>query len=55
MDTAASRQQSTQDVSEGSPDEIVTCHETRPGRFVFVERSNADGWIATDVSVDLIQ
>lgn len=26
---------------------------TRPGRYVFIERDNADGWIATDLAVDL--
>lgn len=43
-------------VSEGDGEEsssIVTSHQTRPGRTVFTERDNADGWIATDLAVEL--
>ncbi|WP_247728748.1 hypothetical protein [Halovivax limisalsi] len=36
-----------------SSDRTVTCHKPRPGRFVFVERDNVDGWIATDACVEL--
>ena len=35
------------------PAVTVTCHETRPGKIVFTERNNSDGWIATDLIVDL--
>ena len=31
----------------------VSMHSTRPERSVFVEENNPDGWIATDVTVDL--
>ncbi len=31
----------------------VTVHEPSPGRTVFTENGNADGWIATDVTVEL--
>jgi hypothetical protein len=31
----------------------VSVHTTRPGRRVFVEAGNTDGWIATDLAVDL--
>lgn len=31
----------------------VRIHETRPGRRVFTEDGNTDGWIATDVAVDV--
>lgn len=35
------------------PDERpVSAHETRPGRLVFTEAGNCDGWIATDLIVD---
>ena len=35
------------------PDErLVTAHETRPGRTVFTEVDNCDGWIATDLAVE---
>ena len=31
----------------------VTAHRSSPGRTVFVEDGNSDGWIATDLAVDL--
>lgn len=31
----------------------ITACESRPGRAVFLEAGNADGWIASDVTVDL--
>lgn len=31
---------------------IKAC-ESRPGRLVFLENGNTDGWIATDLAVDL--
>ncbi|MFP9191881.1 hypothetical protein [Natronosalvus vescus] len=34
-------------------DRLVTCHEPRPGKAVFTERNNTDGWIATDLIVEL--
>ncbi|RJT06760.1 hypothetical protein [Halococcus sp. IIIV-5B] len=34
-------------------DHGVSVHTTRPGRRVFVEAGNTDGWIATDLAVDL--
>lgn len=36
----------------GEPDLPVTAHETRPGRLVFTEAGNSDGWIATDLAVE---
>ncbi|WP_247000355.1 hypothetical protein [Halosolutus gelatinilyticus] len=35
------------------PPAVVTSHEPRPGKVVFTERNNTDGWIATDLIVDL--
>ncbi|WP_407075646.1 hypothetical protein [Natronococcus wangiae] len=35
------------------PDAVVSSHEPRPGKVVFTERNNTDGWIATDLAVDL--
>ncbi len=32
---------------------VVCSHETRPGKVVFTERNNTDGWIATDLTVEL--
>lgn len=31
----------------------VTAHRTSPDRTVFTERDNTDGWIATDLTVEL--
>jgi hypothetical protein len=31
----------------------VTVHTTSPDRVVFTEQGNNDGWIATDLAVDL--
>jgi len=33
----------------------VSACRTRPGRLVFIESGNTDGWIATDVVVDVTQ
>ena len=33
----------------------ITAHETRPDRAVFTETGNTDGWIATDVTVDVTE
>ncbi|MGQ3414092.1 hypothetical protein ACT4ML_17830 [Natrinema sp. LN54] len=53
MDVPARRQdpELTEDIEE--PAAVVTSHETRPGKIVFTERDNNDGWIATDLTVDL--
>jgi hypothetical protein len=34
-------------------DATVSVHETSPGRVVFTEEDNNDGWIATDLTVDV--
>lgn len=31
----------------------VSTHCTNPGRTVFIEEGNSDGWIATDLTVEL--
>lgn len=31
----------------------VSCCETVPGKYVFVEADESDGWIATDAPVDV--
>lgn len=33
----------------------VSMHCTNPDRTVFIEEGNSDGWIATDLTVDLNQ
>jgi hypothetical protein len=44
-------------VSEPDTDEcpeVAVC-ESRPGTSVFLESGNTDGWIASDVTVDVIR
>ncbi|WP_165875217.1 DUF7331 family protein [Natrarchaeobius chitinivorans] len=53
MDAPVRRQESDTDEEPAEPAAIVTSHETSPGKLVFTERDNTDGWIATDVAVDL--
>ena len=53
MDVPARRQDLDADDEPQEPAAIVTSHETRPGKIVFTERNNSDGWIATDLTVDL--
>ncbi|WP_187433069.1 hypothetical protein [Natronococcus pandeyae] len=53
MDVPARRQDADLEDSVEEPDAIVSSHEPRPGKFVFTERNNTDGWIATDFAVDL--
>ena len=51
---APARRTATRSNDEFDPDEsIVTPHQTRPGKIVFTERNNCDGWIATDLAVDI--
>ena len=36
------------------PDDVtVTAHRSSPDRTVFTERGNTDGWIATDLTIEL--
>lgn len=53
MDVSARTQDSDLENSTEEPDAIVTSHEPRPGKTVFTERNNTDGWIATDLVVEL--
>ena len=53
MDAPAQRQDSEPTTSDTEPEATVCCHETRPGKIVFTERDNTDGWIATNLAVDL--
>lgn len=36
-----------------TPQTDINAYESRPGRLVFLEDGNTDGWIATDLVVDL--
>jgi hypothetical protein len=53
MDVPARRQDTDVEEPADVPDAIVCSHEPRPGKTVFTERSNSDGWIATDLVVEL--
>ncbi len=33
----------------------ICIYTTRPGRKVFVEHGNCDGWISTDEAVDVVE
>lgn len=55
MDVPARRKEPEHDAELEEPAAVVTSHETRPGKIVFTERDNSDGWIATDLVVDLQQ
>ena len=35
------------------PAASVSAYESRPGRLVFTEEGNTEGWIATDGAVDV--
>jgi len=37
----------------GARDTNVSVHSTSPERTVFTERDNTDGWIATDLTIEL--
>ncbi|AGB16118.1 hypothetical protein Halru_1510 [Halovivax ruber XH-70] len=51
MDAPDSRQAT--DTPSTESEVVVSCHETKPGRRVFTERGNADGWISSDLVVEL--
>ncbi|ELY85578.1 MULTISPECIES: hypothetical protein [Natrialba] len=53
MDVPARNVDPTTDDELDLPAVAVSCHETRPGKIVFTEQDNNDGWIATDLTVDL--
>jgi hypothetical protein len=54
---AAGTQSHSEPVSEREPrqgPEISRC-EIRPGKSVFLESGNTEGWIASDVTVDVLR
>ncbi|WP_174811901.1 hypothetical protein [Salinadaptatus halalkaliphilus] len=53
MEAPARRQDENTAEAPPEPAAIVSSHEPRPGKLVFTERNNTDGWIATDLTVDL--
>jgi hypothetical protein len=48
--TAVRRRDESEDFD---PAESVSAYESRPGRLVFTEEGNTDGWIAIDGAVDV--
>jgi hypothetical protein len=46
------RSEETADSDAYSRPEVAQC-ESRPGKSVFIEMDNSDGWIASDVTVDV--
>lgn len=38
---------------EADSDRYVTAYETSPGRTVLIEDINPDGWIASDITVEI--
>ncbi|WP_169719003.1 hypothetical protein [Haloplanus natans] len=54
---ATGTQSGTDDDGEPSPPETpaVSVCETCPGRTVFLEAGNTDGWIASDLTVEPTQ
>lgn len=44
----------TESETNAEPETPTLClHEKRPGRKVLTEEDNTDGWIATDLTVDV--
>lgn len=50
---ASAHEAGTDDAEPPEPAAVVSSHETSPGKIVFTERNNTDGWIATDFAVTL--
>lgn len=49
--TGSRSTESTEPVTENRP-ELTLC-ESRPGKAVLFEAGNSDGWIASDVTIDV--
>jgi hypothetical protein len=48
------RRDATDSESDAEQDVPTLClHETRPGRKVLTEEDNTDGWIASDLTVEV--
>lgn len=45
--------ETTEPIDEDRPD--LTLCESRPGKAVLIETGNSDGWIASDVTVDVTE
>lgn len=49
--TRPDRVGSAEEVPDGRPE--VSCCDGCPGRTVFIEAGNTDGWIATELTVEV--
>jgi hypothetical protein len=45
------RDRDSSGIDGASAEEGVSAHESCPGRTVFTERGNPDGWISTDTTL----
>ncbi|AFK19389.1 MULTISPECIES: hypothetical protein [Haloferax] len=52
--SAQSHSETTSDQEPQQGPEIAIC-ESRPGKSVFLEAGNTDGWISSDMTVDVIR
>lgn len=50
MATVPDRERSDEEYTD---ENVVNVHQCTPERTVFTEEGNSDGWIATDLTVDL--
>ena len=53
METSRRTSESDRDADKGDVATLVTAHETCENRVVFTEADNTDGWIATDLTVEV--
>ncbi len=51
--TGVDTESNNRDEGRVSDPRSVSIHSTSPERSVFIEEDNTDGWISTDVTVDL--
>jgi hypothetical protein len=52
-ESAAGEPSTAQEASDEREVPTLSRHETRPGRTVLAEEDNVDGWISSDVTVDV--
>lgn len=50
---AADKTAQSDEFATAPADLSVTAHRTTPGRYVFTEADNTDGWISSDTTVEL--
>lgn len=52
MPLSSPSERETTSGQQPGPETDVAAYESCPGRLVFLENGNTDGWIATDLVVD---